>query len=266
MAIITISRGTYSGGKELAERLAEKLGYRLLSREQLLTDANKEFGVSQEKLENALLHKPGFFEGVSLQRIHYIAYLTAAMCEEVQGDNVIYQGQAGHLLLKGIPHHLRLKVVADMEYRIKAAMERSNFTRDKAIDYIRQMDEDRDKWVRSIYGVDRNDPLTYDLIVNLEHISTTSACDIVAETVNRDFKTTPESQQLMDNLVLASQVRARIAKDGHIADDHIEVEADNGVITLAGIVRSWAEADKVRELVCHISGIREVNSKMGIRW
>ena len=119
MAIITVSRGTYSGGKELAGRLAEKLGYRLLSREELLHDANKEFGISEEKLEAALLHKPGFFEGVSLQRIHYVAYLVAALCEEVQGDNIVYQGQAGHLLLHGIPHHFRLKVVADMERRLK---------------------------------------------------------------------------------------------------------------------------------------------------
>ena len=34
MAIITVSRGTYSGGKNLAESLSQKLGYRSLSREE----------------------------------------------------------------------------------------------------------------------------------------------------------------------------------------------------------------------------------------
>ena len=43
MAIITISRGAYSGIEALAERLREELGYRLLSREELLVNTAKEF-------------------------------------------------------------------------------------------------------------------------------------------------------------------------------------------------------------------------------
>jgi len=212
------------------------------------------------------LHKPGFFEGVSLQRIHYIAYLVAALCQEVRGDNVIYQGQAGHLLLHGIPHHFRVKVVADMEYRIKAAVERSGFTRDKAIEYIKRIDEDRDKWVKSIYDVDRNDPHTYDLVINLEHISIPTACEIVVETINRDFKATPESQKIMNDMVVASSVRAKIATAKYIGDDSIEVEANDGVITLTGIVRSVADADRIREVVHGIDGVKDIVSKMGTRW
>lgn len=266
MAIITISRGTYSGGKELAKCLAEKLEYRLLSREELLADANREFGVSEQKLETALLHKPGFFEGVSLERKHFIAYLVAALCKEVRSDNVIYQGQAGHLLLHGIPHHLRLKVVADMEYRIKAAVERSGFTREKAMQYIKRIDDDRDKWVKSMYDVDRNDPLTYDMIINLEHVSVASACDVVSEIAERDFKMTPESQKIMNDMVLASSVRAKIAMGKHIGDDDIEVEANDGVITLTGIVRTLPDADRVREVVRGIDGVKDIVSKMGTRW
>ena len=36
MAIITISRGSYFRGKEVAEKLAQKLGYACISREILL--------------------------------------------------------------------------------------------------------------------------------------------------------------------------------------------------------------------------------------
>ena len=38
MAIITISRGSYSKGKEIAEKLAEELVYECLSRDVLLED------------------------------------------------------------------------------------------------------------------------------------------------------------------------------------------------------------------------------------
>ncbi len=266
MAIITISRGTYSGGKELAESISKELGYRLLSREQLLTDTAREFGVSEDKLETALTFKPSFLENLNLRKIHYICYVQAAMAKEVQNDNVVYHGQAGHLLLHGVPHHLRLKVVADMEYRIKEAMERSNFSRDKAIKSVHIMDEERDKWVKTMYGVDRNDPSTYDVVINLEKISISAAGDIAKQLATTEFKTTSESQKVVDNLVLASEIRAKIGMDRHIHDDNVEVEVEDGVVTLCGTVRSSVDADMIRELVRQLPSVKDIVSKMGTRW
>ena len=60
MPIITISRGSASGGILLAQGLAEKTGYRLVSREDIIQSASK-YGVSSETLEEALLKPPGFF-------------------------------------------------------------------------------------------------------------------------------------------------------------------------------------------------------------
>ena len=42
MAIITISRGSYQKGKEVAEKVARKLGYECISRE-ILLEASDEF-------------------------------------------------------------------------------------------------------------------------------------------------------------------------------------------------------------------------------
>ena len=53
MSIVTISRGSYSRGKEVAEKLAEKLGYECLSRDVLL-EASDEFNIPEIKLISAL--------------------------------------------------------------------------------------------------------------------------------------------------------------------------------------------------------------------
>jgi len=45
-------------------------------------------------------------------------------------------------------------VIADMEYRIKAAMERMNLKRDEAIVYIDRVDKERIKWTRFLYGIE----------------------------------------------------------------------------------------------------------------
>ena len=135
MAIITISRGTFSGGQTVAECVAERLGYRCISRE-VLVDAAGQYGVPLEKLSKALDDAPGFLERLTTERVNYLAYIQAALCKEVEHGEVVYHGHGGHLLLSGLPHVLSVRVVADMEFRIRAAMDRRHLSRDEAIQFI----------------------------------------------------------------------------------------------------------------------------------
>ncbi|MBM3131751.1 MAG: BON domain-containing protein [Chloroflexi bacterium] len=262
MAIITISRGTFSGGQALADCVARKLGYRCLSREELLTNAAKEFGVPEDKLNTALMNKPGFLEGLSLRRIHYIAYVRAALCKEAQKDNLVYHGQAGHLLLKGVPHALRLKIIADIEFRIKSAMERNKFGREEAIEYIKRVDDERNKWVKAVYNVDRNDPTTYDMVINVQHITIESACEMVCRTVDLEFQTTPEKQRVMDDIMMAADIRAQIASSRNIKDDDIEILCQDGVVSILGSVSSLEDADRIREVVRKQPGVKDIVSHL----
>jgi cytidylate kinase len=263
MAIITISRGTYSGGRALAESLGTHLGYRVTSREALLAEAAAQFDASEEELEHALLHRPGFLERRRLGRLHYIRCLEAALARAAQGDDLVYHGQAGQLLLRGVPHHLRLLVVADMEYRIAASRKRDLVTRRQAVRLIEDADKARDEWVTRIYGEDRDDLATYDLVINLQEVPIPDACDIVAQMVENDFPTTPESQEIMDNLVLASEIRARIGLDEEIEDDKLEVSASHGRVTVSGKARTRHQATRVEELVRQMPGVVEVECHAG---
>jgi cytidylate kinase len=265
VAIITISRGAYSGIEALAESLREELGYRLLSREELLVNTAKEFGASESQLESALKHRPGLLEGRGLTKLHYVHCAQAVIAKAVQGDNLVYHGEAGHLLLKGIPHHLRVLLVANMEDRVATTMERCDLTRDKAREYVRKLDEERDKWVKWVHGVDMSDPATFDLMINLERIPVASAIAIIISTVRRDFQTTPESQKIVDDLVLASEIRAKIGLEPNISDDRIEVEASDGVVTVTANARYLADADRVKQLALQVPGVKDIESKMETR-
>jgi hypothetical protein len=57
MAIITISRGSYSHGKEIAEKVAKKLNYDIISRE-VLIEASRQFNVPEVKLLHAIKDAP----------------------------------------------------------------------------------------------------------------------------------------------------------------------------------------------------------------
>jgi hypothetical protein len=61
MSVITVSRGSFSGGKALAECLAARLGYRCVGREAIVERAAAS-GVSHQHLLDALLKPPGFLD------------------------------------------------------------------------------------------------------------------------------------------------------------------------------------------------------------
>jgi len=263
MSIITISRGTFSGGQQLAECVCEKLGYSCVSRE-VLVEAAKGHGVPLEELSKALNEPPGLFRHMGLKRVHYLVYVQEALVKAVQDERAVYHGLAGQLLLRGVPHVLRVKVIANMEFRIQGAMDRLRCGRHEAVEFIKNIDKKRDKWVRYLYDVDRNDPLLYDLVVNLDRIDIVSACEIVCATASQEeFQTTPESQKRLKDLVLSSEVRARIASDGSVHDDHVEIDADDGVVTIRGTAHSMADADKIRDLVRQAPGVKDVKSEIG---
>ena len=137
MAIITISRGTFGGGKAIAESVAERLGYRCIAREALVK-ASRDYGVPLDELSKALTDVPGTLERFHLARFHYLAFIQAELVRQVKDENVVYHGLGGHLLLRDFPHVFRVKVIADMEFHIKAVMERTNLTRPDAIKFIQR--------------------------------------------------------------------------------------------------------------------------------
>ncbi len=262
MAIITISRGTHSGGDALAMCLAEKLGYQTLSREELLTEAAGRFGAKEDELQKALEHKPGFLHS-KLHAIHYIAYIRFALLKKAaECDlNLIYHGHAGHLLISDAPNLLRVKVIADMEYRIKELMKRKQLTRKEAGEYILARGSERDKWAKTMYGTERHDATAYDLVINIGKMTVDTACEIVSLAVKKGLQVTPESQKAIKDLVLAAKVTAQIATIKKLNDSKIEITANDGVITIGGTLRSINDADKVRACIRDIEEVNDIKSE-----
>lgn len=225
MAIITISRGTFSGGQRLAECIAQKMEYRCLGRE-VLVEAAREYGVPDQKLSEALTKRPGLLEFLTRERKHYLACIRATLCKEAKDGNLVYHGHAGHLLLRGVPDVLRVRVVANMEFRVSALTDHHNVSREQAIQYIKKMDEERVRWTKFLYHEDWQDPALYDVVINLDRVKLSDACETVCHIANMEqFKATPRRQKIMDDLALSSHLMAIIENNKNVSGQ-IEIEAD----------------------------------------
>lgn len=258
MAIITISQGTFSGGRMLAQAVSRRLGYRCIDREQLIGKA-AQWGVSQEELRTAIEKPPSFFGQSQHTKYAYLAFIQAALAEEVRAGNAVYDGLAGHILLGKGPHVLRTRIIAPMEFRVSMVEFRRECSRKEAIAYIERMDDDRRKWTRFLYGVDWTDASLYDLVLNLEQMTLIEACDAICLLAESDcFKTTRETQADLDNLAMASRVKANLAMNPDTCDLQFEIAAHAGSISIKGEIDTPGQARKIRSFAVKIPGVRKV--------
>ena len=148
MAIVTISRGSYSKGKEVAEGVAAKLGFACVSRDVLL-EASDRFNIPEVKLVRAIHDAPSVLDRFRHGKVSYISYIQSALLERVKEGNIVYHGLAGHILLRGIPNVLKVRILAALETRIAAEMERERISdREEARSLIQLEDEERRKWTK----------------------------------------------------------------------------------------------------------------------
>ena len=67
LAIITISRGSYSKGKEVAEKVSQRLGYDCVSRD-VIVEASEQFNIPEIKLVRALHDSPSVLRTLHLRQ------------------------------------------------------------------------------------------------------------------------------------------------------------------------------------------------------
>lgn len=244
MAIITISRGSYSKGKEVAEKTAQKLGYECISRD-IVLEASKEFNIPEIKLVRAIHDAPSILSRFSRENEKYIAYIQKALLEHFKQDNVVYHGLAGHFFVKGVSHVVKVRIIADLEDRVKLEMEREGISRDEALHLLKKDDEERRKWSQHLYGIDPWDPCLYDMVIHIHKITVDDAVDMICHAAGlEDFKATPESLKAMENLVLAAEVRAALVQ----INPKLNVTADNGHVLVKTEAKLLQEEAMVREI------------------
>jgi cytidylate kinase len=256
MAIITISRGSYSKGKEIAEKVAQQLGYECIAR-QILLEASEEFNVPEVQLKRAIRDAPSFFKYVSHRKERYISFIQSEILKHLRKDNVVYHGLAGHFFVKGISHVLKVRIIADLDDRVRLEMEREEISKKEALHILQKDDEERRKWSKALYGIDTWDVRLYDLAIHIQKFSVKDAVDMICHAAMLEqFQTTPESQQNIDDLALAAQLKAALF---HVKRD-LQISVKNGTVFVKGEAARGKEqtlAQDILRISKTIEGVKE---------
>ena len=264
MAIITISRGSLGMGVALAECLAKELGYPCLGRD-VAREVAEKYGIQQELMDKKIEEIPSLWERLTSERTAYVVAMQEILAGRAMEGNIVYHGFVGHLLLKGLPALLRIRVIAPMEVRIPLAMAEQKIDAAAAATYIRKIDDVRARWTKFVFGVDWQDPKLYDLVLNLGDISVQAACEAVAGLARRpEFAVTADARARLKDFALATRVRLILVTHPETKGLNLAVEVRDGIAFLKGAIPDDPRypdggarfKKQLREMVMSVEGVK----------
>ncbi len=194
---ITVSRQPGSGGTELAGKLAEKLGWQVFDKEILSAIARHD--PAREKILSRL-------DGHAVSALH--DFLSTVMVRDAVSRNafahdlvrVVWSiARQGRAVLVGRganwfldPRYgLRVRVVAPLEHRAVRIARQRQMDLSLAEEAARWEDQEVAAFIRQLCHREIDDPMGYDLILNLGHLGYDAAVDAAVTALIRKLETSP---------------------------------------------------------------------------
>ena len=250
MSIITVSRDSFSHGEEIAKSVAKQLGYDCIGPDGVYKDMCEESGADPSKADTEGAHV--------LTDRKAQAMFRNAFYKNMQRDNVVYYGLAGHVFLSDMPNVLKVRLVADTEDRVAEMSRRLNITPEEARERILCGDQHCYEWDSQLM-ISEGGANTFDLSVNLHTLDVERAAKLIADAARMIMDQPGDGlQSMLTDLALASRIELTLLD--HFADARVEMKNGCAYIQVeASIVQEEAAARKAMRALSNIEGIREVH-------
>ncbi|RJP75703.1 MAG: BON domain-containing protein [Candidatus Zixiibacteriota bacterium] len=264
MPLITVSRGSKSGGEALAHLLADKLNCPNLVSREVLVRVSQESGIHEEELFATMHETPSFLSRSTWgKRRLYLTLIRAALLEHAVNGCMVYHGNAGQFLLQDVDWVLKVRLIAPLSLRLTALMETQKMDVYSAKLYIQKVDEDRRRWVKYLYSESWDDPAHFDLVVNLKHVSMeTAAATICRMADSPEFERTPERVLELADKALAARVQAALEAHPKTRDADLHVRAENRAVHLSGEIKRKGLLEEITRVAAGVPGVARVETHL----
>ncbi len=198
--IITITRQYGSGGHHIGKALAQTLNLPFYDKE-LISIAAKESGISpevfeqvDEKATNSLLYSlsmgvynygNGFSSMGDLPVNDRLYILQHKIIRELaEKENFVVVGRCADHILKDRDNVVKVYIYADIESRVKRAIERKEIDPARAKQAVLKADKSRANYYSFYSGKKWGLADNYDLCINSTHITTDQAVEIITSYID----------------------------------------------------------------------------------
>lgn len=172
MCVITVSREVGSAGDDIAQQVAEALGYHLVDKDWLDAVLNQ-YGLVEFEREYDTL--PSFWERFNAQREQRRDLMVSMLNRVVQAvahhGNAVIVGRSGFAILAGLDDVLNVCFQAPLGSRVNRLVAQQGISAGQAEALVKEGDRIRAGFVESFYGVPWHATSAFDLVINTEKVS-----------------------------------------------------------------------------------------------
>ena len=266
MAVLTISRTYQSGGHEIGMVVAQQSGYDFIDKGKIFSDLKslgEKWGHAFEELDEVT---PSLWEKNDWQYSGFIALVESIIFDYALQDRVIILGRGANFLLQGIPHVLRIRLVAPFEIRVERAIIINDTARETAELLVKKTDLARAGYIRSIYKKNWEDKANYDLVFDTAEYSIDQLTQSLTTALKEwDRKATAEGRKKLADRALTAKVKARIMSHPGVFIPTLKVFHDGTSVVLEGVVHSPKEFHLVEEMVHKITDPYPIRNELHYR-
>jgi cytidylate kinase len=261
-----MTREMGSGGREVAQRVADKLRLTLVLHHMVEHDIAEHLHVRESAVHHLLEGGATLLDRLQTGGKRLAHYTAEEILDLANQGNVLIRGWGACVVLREVSHVVRVRVCAPMEVREQAVMERSDVKyRSAARREIERNDAAHRRALHNVYGFDREDPMLYDLVLNTERNSTETCAKLVCDLAESlEFRETDASRALLNDKALEAHVRIKLRERFGVGTgvSSLEAKADGGRIVLTGMAIHSALVEDASKLAGEVSGVKEVQNRM----
>jgi CheY-like chemotaxis protein len=264
MSNISIFSGSFCNDEAVLSAVAEQTGYRVIADADMIAEASRASGLSEEKIGRTFNAQPSVFNKFTHERERALSYLRLATAQALSEDRTVISGFVSHLIPRDISHVLRVCLIADMKFRLANAREKLNGAESDAVKVVHKQDEDRSAWVKSL--VSQTDPwaaVLYDMVLPTDKLETADIARMIGENAVSDVvRKTGHSEAAVANFLLEAEVAVALVKEGH----HVGVHAKDGVVTLTinkHVLMLHRLENELKSIAGKVGNVKSVETKVG---
>jgi hypothetical protein len=194
---VALSQVGGAGGEHIGHELARKLGFAYLN-EAIVAQVAEGSGVDAASVTEAERRK-SFFTRVSEaagrasldyvradsalylfdETDRFLGLIRDTVRDAADSGNVVLVAHAACYACAGRLDVLRLCVTAPLPVRVSRVASQNGISESEAARLLRQSDAGRASYLKRVYGIDKESPADYDLVVNTERLTPDAAVGIV---------------------------------------------------------------------------------------
>ena len=267
MTVIAMTREMGTLGKDVALGLAETLDYRIVHHELVEHDLAQRLGVQESAVHHYLEGSATLLERWKIDKKKLSRLTAVEILELAQDGNVIIRGWGATALLKDVPNVLRVRVCAPMAFRENVMKERLR-TNDQLVvrREIKRNDAAHARTVETFFGIDWQDPIHYNVVINSEKLPTQASVRMLRLlTDDAAFQETAATRSALADKLIEWRVRSALTdRESGALSSGIDVGVKDGQVMLTGTGQFDGTAKLAEQIVRDIPGVRGIETRIVI--